>query len=54
MRDQFAALLPIRERVAGPDHPDTLNAWLSLAYWTGNAGDPVRACDLYGGAADRP
>ena len=23
-RDQFAALLPIRERVLGPEHPDTL------------------------------
>jgi hypothetical protein len=23
-RDQFAALLPIRERVSGPDHPETL------------------------------
>ena len=24
-RDQFAALLPVRERVSGPDHPDTLD-----------------------------
>jgi hypothetical protein len=22
-RDQLAALLPVRERVMGPDHPDT-------------------------------
>ena len=25
-RDQFAALLPVRERVLGPEHPDTLTA----------------------------
>jgi hypothetical protein len=36
-RDQFAALLPIRERVQGPEHPDTLTARHSLAYWTGKA-----------------
>jgi hypothetical protein len=33
-RDQFAALLPVRERVSGPDHPGTLNARANLAYWT--------------------
>jgi hypothetical protein len=22
-REQYAALLPIRERILGPDHPDT-------------------------------
>jgi hypothetical protein len=36
-RDQFAALLPIRERVLGPEHPDTLTTRASLAYWTGQA-----------------
>ena len=25
-RDQFAGLLPVRERVSGPEHPDTLAA----------------------------
>ena len=34
-RDQFAALLPIRERVLGPEHPDTVTTRASLAYWTG-------------------
>jgi hypothetical protein len=38
-RDQFAALLPIRERVQGPEHPDTLNTRANLAHWTGRAGD---------------
>ena len=38
-RDQFAALLPVRERVLGPEHPDTLTARANLAYWTGEAGD---------------
>jgi hypothetical protein len=34
-RDQFAALLPIRERVQGPEHPHTLTTRSNLAYWTG-------------------
>ena len=38
-RDQFAALLPVRERVLGPGHPDTLATRGILAYWTGQAGD---------------
>ena len=33
-RDQYVALLPIRERVQGPEHPDTLAARSNLAYWT--------------------
>ena len=37
-RDQFAALLPVRERVLGPEHPDTLTARSNLADWTGEAG----------------
>jgi hypothetical protein len=36
-RDQFAALLPIRERVLGPEHPETLISRSDLAYWTGKA-----------------
>jgi hypothetical protein len=36
-RDQFAALLPDRERVLGPDHPVTLTTRGGLAYWTGKA-----------------
>jgi hypothetical protein len=30
-------LLPIRERVQGPEHPDTLAARNQLARWTGDA-----------------
>jgi Tetratricopeptide repeat len=44
-RDQFAALLPIRERVLGPEHPETLTARHNLAYWTGTAGDAAGARD---------
>jgi hypothetical protein len=36
-RDQFAALLPIRERVLGPEHLETLIARSNLANWTGKA-----------------
>ena len=38
-RDQYAALLPLRERVSGPEHPDTLTARNNLACWTSKA-DP--------------
>ena len=46
-RDQFAALLPIAERVLGPDHPDTVATRASLAYWTGQAGDAAAARDQF-------
>jgi hypothetical protein len=36
-RDQLAALLPVRERVSGAEHPDTLATRANLAYWTGKA-----------------
>ena len=36
-RDQYAALLPVRERVSGPEHPDTLSARANLAFWTRQA-----------------
>ena len=39
-RDQFAALLPIRERVLGAEHPDTLATRSNLAHWTSEA-EPV-------------
>jgi hypothetical protein len=35
--------VPVRERVSGTDHPDTLAARGSLAYWTGEAGDAAGA-----------
>src|ERR1019366_10746235 len=38
-RDQFAALLPIRERVQGPEHSGTLAIRHELAYWTRQAGN---------------
>ena len=44
-RDQFAALLPVRERVLGREHPDTLATRANLARWTGEAGDAAAARD---------
>jgi Domain of unknown function (DUF4062)/Tetratricopeptide repeat len=46
-RDQFAALLPISERVLGMEHPDTLRCRGGLAFWTGAAGDPAAARDQF-------
>jgi hypothetical protein len=46
-RDQFAALLPIRERVQSPEHPHALSARDNLARWTGDAGDAAGARDQY-------
>src|SRR5262249_7835023 len=40
-RDQFAALLPVRERVSGPEHPATLAARAGLAFWTAQAAHPA-------------
>ena len=44
-RDLFAALLPMRERVSGPEHTDTLSDRFELARWTGEAGDAAAARD---------
>jgi hypothetical protein len=46
-RDQFAVLLPARERVLGADHPDTLATRFDLAHFTGEAGDAARARDQF-------
>jgi hypothetical protein len=46
-RDQYAAALPIIERVQGPEHPDILKARVDLARWTGVAGDATGARDQY-------
>jgi hypothetical protein len=46
-RDQFAALLPIQERVLGPEDPLTLDTRCNLALWTGEAGDAARARDQF-------
>ena len=42
-RDEYAELLPVRERAVGPEHPDTLTTRHNLAVWTGGAGDPANA-----------
>jgi hypothetical protein len=44
-RDQLAALLPVTERVLGPEHPDTLTIRSELARWTANAGNAQGAYD---------
>ena len=38
-RDQYAALLPARERVLGPGHRRTLTTRHELAHWTAMADD---------------
>ena len=38
-RDQYAALLFVRERVSGAEHPKTLTARANLAHWSRQAGD---------------
>ena len=38
---------PSDKRVLGPEHPDTLAARSELACWTGEAGDPAAARDLF-------
>ena len=43
----YRQLLADRERVLGPDHPDTLSARASLAYWRGEAGDTDGAVSHY-------
>jgi hypothetical protein len=46
-RDQFAALLPISERVLGPEHPDTLNTRHNIANFAGYSGDARGARDQF-------
>jgi len=48
-RDQFAALVPVRERVSGAEDRDTLAARYHLARWTGEAGDAAGARDQLAG-----
>ena len=45
-RDQYAALLPVYERVLGPEHR-TPGRRASLAFWTGEAGDAAAARDQF-------
>jgi hypothetical protein len=37
-RDQYADLLPVLERVLGPEHPNILATRGDLAYWTKQSG----------------
>jgi Tetratricopeptide repeat len=40
-------LVPVFERVLGPEHPDTLTARRNLAKYTGQAGDAAGARDQF-------
>ena len=40
------ALLPDRQRVLGPDHPETLTTRHNIAYFTGQTGDVGTALSL--------
>jgi hypothetical protein len=40
-RNQYAALLPIRERVLGPEHPEAQAAREELAHWADKADGEV-------------
>ena len=42
-----AALLPVRGRVSGSGHPETLTVRANLARWTGVMGDPAGARDQF-------
>ena len=44
-RDQLATLLPVRERVLGVEHPDTLAVRHSHAHRAGKEGDAAAAHD---------
>ena len=45
--NQYAALLPVVERVLGSEHPITLIARANLAYYTAEAGDAAGARNQY-------
>jgi hypothetical protein len=46
-RDLQQKVAEARERILGPEHPQTLDARSDLARWTGQAGDPAAARDQY-------
>jgi hypothetical protein len=48
-RDLQRRVVDARERLLGPEHPDTLAVRGLLASWTGHAGDPAAARDQYAG-----
>uniref|UniRef100_UPI0035B2B911 tetratricopeptide repeat protein n=1 Tax=Zoogloea sp. TaxID=49181 RepID=UPI0035B2B911 len=43
----YEALLQVRQRVLGPDHPDTLITRHNIAGWTGECGDARKALALF-------
>ena len=45
----FTALLPVQERVLGPEHPDTLAIRANLAHWARRAGNEAAARDQLAG-----
>ncbi|MEU7907484.1 tetratricopeptide repeat protein [Actinoplanes sp. NPDC049118] len=48
-RELLAAVLPVRRRILGDEHSDTLSTRRDHASWTGEAGDPAAARDLFAG-----
>jgi Tetratricopeptide repeat len=46
-RDLQRRVIDARERVLGPEHPDTLTGRYYLAHWTGHAGDSAAARDQF-------
>ncbi len=46
-RELQQRIVDTQERALGPEHPDTLAARHSLAFWTGQAGDAAGARDQY-------
>ena len=46
-RDLQRRVADARERILGPEHPDTLTARADLARWTGEAGDAAGARDQF-------
>ena len=46
-RDLQQKVVEARERILGPEHPQTLNARADIGHWTGMAGDAAAARDQY-------
>jgi Tetratricopeptide repeat len=46
-RELYRRVVKARERVLGPEHPETLAARARLAWWTGDSGDAAGARDQY-------
>jgi hypothetical protein len=46
-RELYRRVVEARERVLGPEHPDTLAARADLAWWTGDSGAAATARDQY-------